>query len=150
MVSLVQRVTNASVEVDGETVGSIGGGLLLLLGVHQDDTEEEGAWLARKCANLRVFPDTDGKMNRSLKDTGGEALVVSQFTLYGDTSRGNRPSFERAAGPEKAERLYDGFVGLLAEQLGTEVETGVFGAMMDVHLINDGPVTLWVERLRAE
>ncbi len=149
MVALVQRVTHASVEVDGETVGSIGGGLLLLLGVHQDDTEEEGAWLARKCANLRIFPDVDGKMNRSLKDTRGAALVVSQFTLYGDTSRGNRPSFERAAGPEKAERLYDGFVELLDEQLGTVVETGVFGAMMDVHLTNDGPVTLWVERLRA-
>lgn len=149
MVALVQRVTHASVEVDSETVGSIDGGLLLLLGVHQDDTEEEGAWLARKCANLRIFPDVDGKMNRSLKDTGGAALVVSQFTLYGDTSRGNRPSFERAASPEKAERLYDGFVELLDEQLGTVVETGVFGAMMDVHLTNDGPVTLWVERLRA-
>lgn len=147
MVALVQRVRHASVEVDGETVGSIGAGMLLLLGVHEQDTEEEAAWLARKCANLRIFPDEYEKMNLSLKAMDGEALVVSQFTLYGDVARGNRPSFDRAAGPEKAEKLYDAFVDLLDEQLGTIVQTGVFGAMMDVHLTNDGPVTLWVERL---
>lgn len=146
MVALVQRVRHASVEVDGETVGSIEAGMLVLLGVHRDDTEEQAAWLARKCANLRIFADEDDKMNLSLKDVGGEALVVSQFTLYGDVQRGNRPSFEPAAPPEQAERLYEAFVDLLDEQLGFPVQTGVFGAMMDVHLLNDGPVTLWVER----
>ena len=146
MVALVQRVSEASVEVDGQIIGSIGCGLLILLGVHRDDTEAEADWVARKCANLRVFPDEDGKMNRSLKEVGGQALVVSQFTLYGDVSRGHRPSFTESAPPEKAERLYQYFVERLAQELGQKVPTGVFGAMMRVHLINDGPVTLWVER----
>ena len=150
MVALIQRVTRASVEVEGEPVGEIAGGMLVLLGVHENDSEKEAAWLARKCANLRIFSDDDGKMNLSLKDTAGEALVVSQFTLYGDATRGNRPSFDKAAGPEKAERLYESFIELLDEQLGPSVKTGVFGAMMDVQLINDGPVTLWVERLSDE
>ena len=147
MVALIQRVTRASVDVEGETVGAIAAGMLLLLGVHENDSEKEAAWLARKCASLRIFPDEEGKMNLSLKDTAGEALVVSQFTLYGDATRGNRPSLDKAAGAEKAERLYESFVELLDEQLGPAVKTGVFGAMMDVHLTNDGPVTLWVERL---
>ena len=150
MVALIQRVTHASVDVDGETVGSIGAGMLLLLGVHETDSDKESAWLARKCANLRIFSDTEGKMNLSLNNTGGEALVVSQFTLYGTAARGNRPSFDKAAGPEKAERLYESFVELLDEHLGPAVKTGVFGAMMNVHLTNDGPVTLWVERLSEE
>lgn len=150
MVALVQRVTHASVDVDGETVGAIDAGMLLLLGVHEADTEKEAAWLARKCANLRIFRDDEGKMNLSLKDTGGEALVVSQFTLYGDATRGNRPSFDKAAGPDKAERLYASFVERLDEQLGPAVKTGLFGAMMNVHLTNDGPVTFWIERLSHE
>lgn len=147
MVALVQRVKEAAVRVDGETVGAIGPGLLLLLGVHTDDTEEEGAWLARKCAHLRIFPDADGRMDRSVIDVDGEVLVVPQFTLYGDASRGNRPSFTGAAPPDQAEALYDRFVDDLAEALGKDVPTGVFGAMMDVRLINDGPVTLWVEKV---
>lgn len=150
MVALVQRVKRASVEVEGETVGSIGKGMLVLLGVHRDDTEEEAAWIARKCANLRIFPDDEGKMNRSLADVGGEALVVSQFTLYGDVRRGNRPSFDPAAPPDMADRLYESFIELLDAQLGTNVQTGVFGAMMDVSLVNDGPVTLWIERMNDQ
>ena len=146
MVALVQRVRSASVVVAGETVGSIGQGLLILLGVRRDDTEHESAWLARKCVGLRIFGDRESKMNLSVKDIAGEVLVVSQFTLYGDVERGNRPSFEKAAGPEQAERLYTSFVELLDEHLGTAVQTGIFGAMMDVHLINDGPVTIWIER----
>lgn len=150
MVALVQRVKRASVEVEGETVGSIAKGMLVLLGVHRDDTEEEAAWIARKCANLRIFPDDEGKMNRSLADVGGEALVVSQFTLYGDVRRGNRPSFDPAAPPDMADRLYESFIELLDAQLGTNVQTGVFGAMMDVSLVNDGPVTLWIERMNDQ
>ncbi|MEX0599997.1 MAG: D-aminoacyl-tRNA deacylase [Rhodothermales bacterium] len=146
MVALIQRVRHASVEVSGETVGSIGPGMLVLLGVHEEDTEEEASWLAHKCANLRIFADDEDKMNRSITDVGGEALIVPQFTLYGDVERGNRPSFDRAAGPKKARVLYKRFVELLREQVGLPVETGVFGAMMDVHLTNDGPVTFWVER----
>ncbi len=146
MVALVQRVRHASVAVDGETAASIRGGILVLLGVHRDDTEREAAWIARKCANLRIFPDTAGKMNLSLTDIGGEALVVSQFTLYGNVQRGNRPSFDPAAPPDLAARLYESFIELLDEQIGTRVQTGVFGAMMDVTLVNDGPVTLWIER----
>jgi D-tyrosyl-tRNA(Tyr) deacylase len=150
MVALVQRVAEASVEIDGETVGAIGDGLLILLGVHEDDTEAESTWCASKCANLRVFPDADGKMDESLLDAGGDALVVPQFTLYGDVTRGNRPSFDEAAPPGRAERLYEHFVAELEGHLDRTVPTGEFGAMMDVHLTNDGPVTLWVERRADE
>lgn len=146
MVALVQRVAEARVTVEGRVTGAIGRGLLVLLGVHQADTGAEAAWLARKVAHLRVFPDAEGRMNRSLRDTGGEALVVSQFTLYGDTRKGHRPSFAASAPPERAEPLYEAFVRELAAQLGRPVPTGAFGAMMQVHLVNDGPVTLWVER----
>ncbi|PQJ35248.1 D-tyrosyl-tRNA(Tyr) deacylase [Salinibacter sp. 10B] len=146
MVSLVQRVSEAAVEIDGETVGAIDDGLLILLGIHEDDTETESDWCASKCAHLRVFPDADGKMDESLLDTGGEALVVPQFTLYGDVHRGNRPSFDEAAPPDHAERLYEHFVDALETELGRSVPTGEFGAMMDVRLTNDGPVTLWVEQ----
>lgn len=149
MVALVQRVSEASVDVDGATVGAIDDGLLILLGVHEDDTEDEGKWLADKCANLRIFPDADGRMDDSLLEVGGDALVVPQFTLYGDTSKGNRPSFTSAAPPDRAEELYDDFIRELGFRLGREVPSGEFGAEMDVHLTNDGPVTLWVER-RAE
>ncbi|HIG75173.1 MAG TPA: D-tyrosyl-tRNA(Tyr) deacylase [Bacteroidetes bacterium] len=146
MRALVQRVSEASVLVDGETVGAIGSGLLVLLGVREGDTETEADWIADKLAALRVFPDADGRMNRSLVDTGGEALVVSQFTLYGSLKKGTRPSFSKAAAPAEADRLYRRVVGRLAATLGREVPTGVFGAHMEVRLVNDGPVTLMLER----
>ena len=146
MIALVQRVARASVTVGGETVGAIGPGLLVLLGVVHGDTQTEGDWLAAKCAALRVFPDDAGKMNRSLRDTGGEALVVSQFTLAGDVRKGTRPSFVGAAPPDLAEPLYRAFAARLSAELGREVPTGVFGASMQVELVNDGPVTLIVER----
>ncbi len=146
MIALVQRVSSASVRVDGEVVGEVGRGLLVLLGVVQGDTEAEKDWLADKVAALRVFPDADGRMNRSLVDVGGSALVVSQFTLAGETKKGTRPSYARAAAPEIAEPLYDAFVARLAETLRQPVARGVFGAKMEVALVNDGPVTLWVER----
>ncbi|GIW29996.1 MAG: D-aminoacyl-tRNA deacylase [Meiothermus sp.] len=144
MRAVVQRVSQASVEVDGQTVGQIGRGLLVLLGVGQHDTLEDAAYLARKIAGLRVFADAEGKMNLALADVGGGVLVVSQFTLYGDTRRGNRPSFVEAAPPAVGRRLYEQFCDLLAGQ-GLPVETGVFQAHMQVHLINDGPVTLWLD-----
>lgn len=146
MVALVQRVSEAAVDIDGDTVGSIGAGLLILLGIHEDDTETESQWCASKCAHLRIFPDADGRMDESLLDTGGDALVVPQFTLYGDASQGNRPSFTEAASPGRAEVLYEHFVEELESELGRSVPTGEFGTLMDVHLTNDGPVTLWVER----
>ncbi|ADD26950.1 D-aminoacyl-tRNA deacylase [Meiothermus ruber] len=144
MRAVVQRVSQASVEVDGHIVGQIGRGLLVLLGVGQHDTLEDAAYLARKIAGLRVFADAEGKMNLALADVGGGVLVVSQFTLYGDTRRGNRPSFVEAAPPAVGRRLYEQFCDLLAGQ-GLPVETGVFQAHMQVHLINDGPVTLWLD-----
>lgn len=146
MITLVQRVSEASVSVDGEVVGKIGKGLLILLGVHVDDTKAEADWLVGKVSRLRVFTDAGGKMNNSIQDEDGEALVVSQFTLYGDARKGNRPSYVNAARPEKAEALYKYFVSELSKELGKPVPTGVFGAMMDVNLVNDGPVTLWIER----
>jgi D-aminoacyl-tRNA deacylase len=148
MMALVQRVSEASVEVEGRSVGRIGRGLLILLGVHRNDTGEEAAWAARKCAALRIFPDEEGRMNHSITEIAGEALVVSQFTLYGDTAKGNRPSFTESAPPEQAERLYEAFVQMLGTQLGNTVQTGVFGAVMHVRLINDGPVTFIVEKKR--
>lgn len=146
MIALVQRVHCASVTIDGRVVGGIGQGLLILLGVHQDDSTGEVNWLARKCAALRIFSDEDGKMNRSIVDVDGEALVVSQFTLYGNVERGNRPSFVESAPPEVATPLYEKFVERLSELINRPVETGQFGAMMDVELINDGPVTISIER----
>ena len=146
MVALIQRVNKASVEVDGEIVGAIGKGLLILLGVHTTDTTAEMEWVAKKCANLRIFADDEGRMNRSVMDCDGEILVVSQFTLYGNTKKGNRPSFVESARPEVAIPLYEGFIDEMAGLIGRPVEQGVFGAMMDVSLVNDGPVTLWVEK----
>ena len=142
---VVQRVREASVSVDGEIVGQIGQGFAILVGVTHDDTEEQARWLARKVAGLRLFEDADGKFNISLQEVGGAALVVSQFTLYGDTSRGRRPSFIQAARPEVAEPLVDAFAHFLREE-SIEVATGVFGAMMMVHIENDGPVTLVIDR----
>ena len=145
MRALIQRVSQASVSVDGEITGEIGRGLLVLLGVGPDDAESDGAWLASKIANLRIFPDENGKMNKSLIDIAGGVLVVSQFTLYGDCRRGRRPSFVGAAPPELAEPLYERFCEQMGELGISTVERGVFGAMMDVALVNDGPVTLIVD-----
>ncbi len=142
---LLQRVREAAVEVDGEVIARIGPGVLLLVGITHHDREEEARYLARKIAHLRIFEDDAGKMNRSLLEVGGAALVVSQFTLYGDTRKGRRPSFVHAARPEVAEPLVEFFAAALAEQ-GISVQMGRFGAHMLVHLINDGPVTLWLER----
>lgn len=143
---VLQRVKRASVTVEGKTVSEIGSGLLLLVGVAQGDGEEEAAWLARKVARLRVFGDADGKMNLSVADTGDEVLAVSQFTLLADTRKGNRPSFIRAALPEQAEPLFDYFREKLREEGVSSVKTGRFGATMDVALVNDGPVTIVLER----
>ena len=142
---LIQRVSQGSVTVDGEVVGEIGPGFVLLVGVTHDDGEEEAAWLARKVAGIRLFEDDAGKMNLALSDVGGQVLVVSQFTLYGDASKGRRPSFIDAARPEQAEPLVDYFCERLREH-GLQVETGVFGASMQVQIHNDGPVTLMLER----
>jgi D-tyrosyl-tRNA(Tyr) deacylase len=139
--ALVQRVTSAQVEVDGRIVGEIGAGLLVLLGVGRADHAEHAARLAQKVAGLRCFADASGAMNKALLDTGGAALVVSQFTLYGDTAKGHRPSFVEAAPPARAEELYRAFVAALAA-LGVPTATGVFRAHMAVSLVNDGPVTL--------
>ena len=141
---VVQRVTSASVTVDGEPVGEIGSGLLVLVGVSHADTSADAAHLAKKTANLRVFDDADGVMNRSVLDIGGAVLAVSQFTLYGDCKKGNRPSYIAAARPEKGLALYEEFVKQLRD-LGPQVETGTFQAEMEVHLVNDGPVTLILE-----
>ena len=142
---LVQRVSQAAVMIGGRTVGAIDRGLLLLVGFNQTDTPESSAWMADKVCGLRIFPDAEEKMNRSLLDIGGGLLVVSQFTLYGDASKGKRPSFIDAARPDVAIPLYDDFVAQLRKQ-GPQVETGEFGANMQVSLINDGPVTIWLER----
>ncbi len=144
MRALLQRVTSASVTVAGETVGDIGPGLLILLGVGQGDGEDAVDTLVAKIAKLRIFNDAAGKMNLSVREVGSAALVVSQFTLYADASRGNRPSFTGAAPPAEAERLYRYFAEQLKGQ-GLSVQTGNFGADMQVRLLNDGPVTVWLE-----
>lgn len=141
---VVQRVSEASVTVDGQIVGAIGTGFLLLVGVTHEDGESEAAYLARKIAGLRVFEDKQGKMNLGLADVGGSVLAVSQFTLYGNVRKGRRPSFINAARPELAEPLYQRFCQLLAAE-GVPVEQGIFQAEMQVRLINDGPVTLWLD-----
>src|SRR4051812_5348648 len=147
MRAVVQRVTEASVTVAGERVSAIGPGLLVLLGVGREDKEEDADYLADKVVNLRIFEDESGQMNRSLLDTRGALLVVSQFTLYGDARRGRRPGYSAAAPPEEAVRLYRYFVERVAAS-GLEVREGVFRAMMDVHLVNHGPVTLLLDSAR--
>ncbi len=144
MRALIQRVAEAKVEVDGTVIGQTGPGLLILVCAMQGDGEAEAETLAAKISKLRIFKDEAGKMNRSLLDTGGTALVVSQFTLAADTSRGNRPGFSTAAAPAEGERLYEYFAAHL-RGLGPQVETGQFGADMAVSLVNDGPVTIWLE-----
>ena len=146
MRALVQRVREGSVTVGGEVHASIGRGYVILLGIRRGDSLEDAWFLADKCAALRVFEDPDGKMNLSLRDVHGSVLVVSQFTLYADAQKGNRPSFSAAAPPEEAEPLYDGFVQRMKALLGdSNVRTGVFRAMMEVTIVNDGPVTILIE-----
>src|SRR6056297_1595318 len=144
MRALLQRVTHASVTVNGQMIGRTGPGLLVLICAMQGDTEAQADQLAAKIAKLRIFNDAAGKMNRSVRDIGGSALVVSQFTLAADTSRGNRPGFSTAAAPDEGKCLYEYFAAQLAAQ-GLPVETGQFGADMKVELLNDGPVTIWME-----
>ncbi|MFW2541262.1 D-aminoacyl-tRNA deacylase [Primorskyibacter sp. 2E107] len=144
MRALIQRVTSARVEIAGDTVGDIGAGVLILICAMQGDTEAHADKLAAKIAKLRIFKDDEGRMNRGLRDTGGAALIVSQFTLAADTSRGNRPGFSAAAPPEVGERLYEHFTAQIAAQ-GIDVATGRFGADMAVSLTNDGPVTIWMD-----
>ena len=142
---LLQRVSRAEVRVGGRVTGRINQGYLLLVGLTHSDTASQLEWMAEKIAGLRLFADADGKMNLGLSDVGGAVLVVSQFTLYGNSAKGRRPSFVDAARPEIAKPLYDRFVALLRER-ALPVETGEFGAMMEVELVNDGPVTLWLEK----
>lgn len=144
MRAVLQRVSSASVKVDGDTTGAIEIGLLVLLGVARGDSAKDVDWMVEKVAGLRIFPDAEGKMNRSVEEARGALLVVSQFTLYGDTRKGRRPSFDGAASPDEAKRLYELFVER-ARARGLRVETGVFQAMMQVSLVNEGPVTLICE-----
>ncbi len=144
MLAVVQRVSRAEVRVEGRVTGRIGLGLLVLLGVARGDDEADAAWMAAKCAGLRIFRDAEGKMNLGLGEVGGSLLVVSQFTLLGDCVKGRRPSFIDAAPPEEAERLYERFVAE-ARALGAPAETGIFQAMMEVEMVNDGPVTLLLD-----
>lgn len=145
MRALVQRVRRGSVSVAGETLAEIGAGMVILLGVGDQDSEDEASWLAAKCVNLRIFEDDQGKMNRSLLEAGGEALVISQFTLYGDVRKGRRPSFVHAADPEIAEPLVETFAEHMRRD-GVSTQTGSFGAVMLVEIENDGPVTLMIDR----
>ena len=145
MRALIQRVTKASVTVDGQTISTIGNGLVVLLGVGHADGEEQARWMAEKIATLRIFSDAEGKMNLSVQDVKGEAIVVSQFTLFADAQKGRRPSFVEAARPEVAAPLVERFAALLREQ-GVPTQMGIFGADMLVEIHNDGPVTIWLEK----
>jgi D-tyrosyl-tRNA(Tyr) deacylase len=141
---VLQRVSEASVKVDGRIIGKIDSGLCLLVGIEKGDTIEDAHNLANKILQLRIFPDEEGKMNRSIQDKNGEVLAVSQFTLAGSVNKGRRPSFDNAEDPQKAEELFNDFITLL-QQSGLKVEKGVFGALMSVHIVNDGPVTFVLE-----
>lgn len=150
MRAVIQRVREASVTVEGSRISAIGPGLLILLGIEEADTAEDRDWLAAKITNMRIHEDSEGLMNRSLLDTGGDALVVSQFTLHASTKKGNRPSFIRAAKPDHSEPLYEQFCTSLESLLGKPVGRGQFGAMMDVALLNDGPVTIIIDSKSRE
>ena len=150
MRTVIQRVQRASVTVNGSTVSSIGQGLLLLLGVEVADTEEDVQWLCRKVLGLRIFDDEEGVMNRNITDVGGDIIVVSQFTLMASYKKGNRPSWIRAAGHEHAVPMYESFVEALSQGLGKPVGTGIFGAEMQVELVNDGPVTICMDTKNKE
>ncbi|PJD97247.1 MAG: D-tyrosyl-tRNA(Tyr) deacylase [Parachlamydia sp.] len=146
---VVQRVSQAKVEVEGKTVGAIGPGVVVLIGITHDDTTNQAIWLANKLINLRIFEDAEGKINQSLLEINGQALIISQFTLYADCSGGRRPSFTQAARPELAKQLYEKFIEEV-QKGGVKVQTGIFGAEMQVSLLNDGPVTLILERSPEE
>ncbi len=150
MRAVVQRVSRASIAVDGKEIAAIGNGLLILLGITDEDNKEGLMWLVRKIANLRIFNDAEGVMNHSLLDVNGEAIVVSQFTLYASTKKGNRPSYIKAAKPDVAVPLYEAFVQELEKELGKKVGTGIFGADMKVDLLNDGPVTIIMDTINKE
>jgi len=147
---LLQRVSEAKVVVEDRVVGQIGKGLLLLLGVEDNDSEEDLEWLCQKISKMRLFPDSEGVMNRSIVEVNGEFLVVSQFTLHASTKKGNRPSYIRAARPEIAEPLYERFIEQLWHTSNLPVKAGIFGADMKVHLVNDGPVTIWIDSKNKE
>ena len=147
---VIQRVTGASVKIDGKEHASVGQGMLVLLGIEKEDTEEDVIWLTRKIGQLRIFNDRQGVMNLSVNETGGDILVVSQFTLHAKTKKGNRPSYVRAAPPETAIPLYEDFLRKLQEQIAGSVRSGVFGAKMEVSLVNDGPVTILIDTKRKE
>ncbi len=147
---VVQRVRRASVTIGGELHSAIGAGLLVLVGIEEADTSADAAWLAAKVVNLRLFDDSHGVMNLSLTETEGEIMIVSQFTLHASTRKGNRPSYIRAAGPDKAIPLYEEFISRTGELLGRQPATGLFGAMMEVELINDGPVTIIIDSRNRE
>ncbi len=147
---LLQRVSSASVTIDGDVKAAIGPGLLALLGVESDDAPDDADWLVKKTAAMRIFSDPEGKMNLSIGETGGEILVVSQFTLHASTKKGNRPSFIRAARPELAIPLYNLFLEKMSAELGRPVASGEFGADMKVALVNDGPVTIWLDTKAKE
>ena len=150
MRALVQRVREARVTIGGHVTGAIGRGLLVLAGVGASDTDDDRDWLARKIVQMRIFDDADGVMNLSVGQAGGGILAVSQFTLYASTRKGNRPSWSNAAPPPVAQPAFDAFVHALAQELGSHVATGVFGATMDVALVNDGPVTIWLDSCARE
>ena len=150
MKAVVQRVSKASVTVDGKIISNIGDGLLVLLGIENEDDKSDIVWLSRKIVNLRIFNDENGVMNASLIEKGGDAIVVSQFTLHASTKKGNRPSYLKAAKPEVSIPLYDEFVQQLEEDLGKKIGTGIFGADMKVDLVNDGPVTIIIDTKNRE
>jgi D-tyrosyl-tRNA(Tyr) deacylase len=150
MRAVIQRVKEASVTVDDNITGSVGQGLLIFLGIEDADNEEDILWLSGKIVNLRIFDDSDGVMNLSVKDTGGDILLVSQFTLHASTKKGNRPSYIRAARPEQAIPLYETLIAELSSALGKPIATGQFGADMKVSLLNDGPVTIWMDSKNKE
>ena len=150
MRAVIQRVRHARVTVEGQVIGAIGPGLLVLAGVTDGDTAEDRGWLARKIVQMRLFDDAAGVMNRSVQDAGGDVLAVSQFTLFASTRKGNRPSYSAAARPEIARPVFDAFVAELTQLLGRPVPTGVFGAMMQVELVNDGPVTILLDSRARE
>lgn len=147
---IIQRVTEASVSIDGKVKSSIGNGLLVLVGIEDADTRDDAAWLAKKIAQLRIFDDENGVMNRSVQEINGEILVVSQFTLFAATRKGNRPSYIRASKGEYAIPLYETFCRMVSEEIARPVQTGVFGANMQVTLQNDGPVTIWIDTKNKE
>lgn len=147
---ILQRVSEAAVKINGEIKGEIGGGLLLLAGITATDTEEDLRWLSKKIVQMRIFEDEEGKMNRSLQDTNGDILLISQFTLFASTKKGNRPSFINAAPPAIAIPLYEKFISILEADLGKPIQTGEFGADMKVSLVNDGPVTILIDSQMKE